>query len=179
MPRIARLLTALAVALGLAAAAPAAAQSPEFFQVLNEANGTLKVLAPSITRGPVCAPMMVDQARQGLQANLFSSAANKVVIEPLEAGAKVALGAAGVPGAAISTYSAIRCGMSAADGRDLVRCLLGEAAGYRGGELLEALGVESLEGAVAGFAWDKAYGALRGAIEEYGATSESVEWSAS
>lgn len=178
MPQVPRILAALAAVLAAGLAAPAWAQSPEFYQILNEVNGSLKVLAPSITRGPVCAPMMVDQAKQGLQANLFSSAANKVVIEPLEAGAKVALGAAGVPGAAISTYSAVRCAMNAADGRDFVRCLLGETIGFKGGELLEALGVDSLEGAIAGYAWDQAYGSIRGAIEGYGATSESIEWSA-
>lgn len=180
MPRFPRILPAILAALAaLTGPLPAAAQSPEFFQILNEVNGSLKVLGPSMTRGPVCAPMMVDQAKQGLQGNLFSSAANKIVIEPLEAGAKVALGAAGVPGAAISTYSAVRCGMSAADGKDFVRCLLGEAVGLRGGELLENLGVDSLEGAITGFAWDQAYASMRGAIEGYGATSESVEWSAS
>ncbi len=175
----ARLLLILAVVVGVAPSFEARADvSPEYYQLLSDINGSLKVLGPSLTRGPVCAPDMVEMARQGLQGNLFSTAATKVVVEPLETGAKVAAGALGVESLAITTYSLVRCGMSEDSPEGFAKCALGEGLGFAGGEALTAAGVGNLSGAVAGAAWDKAYGAMRGAIEDYDRQSETLEWTA-
>lgn len=177
---LARLLLVLAVIIGVAPSFEARAEvSPEYYQLLSDINGSLKILGPGLTRGPVCAPQMVEMAKQGLQGNLFSTAATKVVVEPLETGAKVAAGALGVESLAITTYSLVRCGMSEASPESFAKCALGEWLGFAGGEALTAAGVGDLSGAVAGAAWDKAYGAMRGAIEDYGRQSETVEWTTS
>lgn len=153
--------------------------SPEFYQLMSEINASLKVMGPGITRGPVCAPAMADMAKQGIQANLASEALNKVVVEPLETGAKVAAGAAGIPGLAVSTYSLVRCGMKEDGPAGFMACALGEALGYAGGEALEKFGgVEGLQNALAGAAWDKGYDALRGYLSDYAGKPESVEWTA-
>src|SRR5690606_12334573 len=107
-----------------------------------------------------CAPQMVQMAKEGLQGNLFSSAATKIVVEPLETGAQVAAGALGVESLAITTYSLVRCGMNESSPEGFAKCALGEGLGYAGGEALTVAGVGDLSGAVAGAAWDKAYGAM-------------------
>lgn len=164
--------------LGVLPFAAQASPSPEFHQLLLEINGRLENLAPVITRGPECASNVVERAKEALQGNVATTALTKVVVEPLEAGAKVAAGALGIPAAAISTYSLVRCGMNESTAEGFAACVGGELAGYAGGKALEKAGVGNLEGAIAGLAWDKAYGAVRGAIEDYARKSESVEWTA-
>lgn len=157
---------------------PAQSQSPELWQLLNDANSQIKVLSPSIARGPVCAPAMLDMAKQGLQSNLASGALTKVVVEPLEQGAKLALGALGVPGLAISTYSMMRCALGASSPADFGKCALGEVIGFAGGAGLEKFGVDGLEGALAGWAWDKAYGIAKDAWDGWGQTVETWDFEA-
>ncbi len=175
------LLRTLLLAAALGGLLPFSAQAnvtPEFHQLLLEINGRLKNLAPGITRGPACVPNVVERAKEALQGHLATTALTKVVVEPLEAGAKVAAGALGIPAAAISTYSLVRCGMNESTPSGFAACVGGEVAGYAGGKALEKAGVGNLGGAIAGYAWDKAYGAVRGAIEAYARESESVEWTA-
>jgi len=175
------LLRTLLLAAALGGLLPFSAQAnvtPEFHQLLLEINGRLKNLAPGITRGPACVPNVVERAKEALQGHLATTALTKVVVEPLEAGAKVAAGALGIPAAAISTYSLVRCGMNESTPSGFAACVGGEVAGYAGGKALEKVGVGNLGGAIAGYAWDKAYGAVRGAIEAYARESESVEWTA-
>ena len=175
------LLRTLLLAAALGGLLPFSAQAnvtPEFHQLLLEINGRLKNLAPGITRGPACVPNVVERAKEALQGHLATTALTKVVVEPLEAGAKVAAGALGIPAAAISTYSLVRCGMNESTPSGFAACVGGEVAGYAGGKALEKAGVGNLGGAIAGYAWGKAYGAVRGAIEAYARESESVEWTA-
>ena len=170
----------LAAGLCVAGIGTAAADiSPEFYQLMSEINASLKVMGPGITRGPVCAPAMVDMAKQGIQANLASEALNKVVVEPLETGAKVAAGAAGIPGAVVTSYTLVRCGMKESGPANFMACALGEVLGYAGGEALEKFGgVEGLQNALAGAAWDKGYDAIRGYLSDYAGKPESAEWTA-
>jgi len=157
---------------------PAGAQSPEFLQLMGEIKTAIKHSSANVTRGERCAPQMFDMAKEGIQANEFSEMLNRVVVDPLETGAKVAAGALGVPGGAITSYSLVRCYMKEADWEGLKRCALGEALGYAGGKSLDKIDIDGLENALAGAAWDKAYGALREAVENYQQASESINWTA-
>jgi hypothetical protein len=158
---------------------PAAqAQSPEFLQLMGEIKTAIKHSSANVTRGEQCAPQMFDMAKEGIQANEFTELLNRVVVDPLETGAKVAAGALGVPGGAVTTYSLVRCYMKEADWEGLKRCALGEALGYAGGKGLDKIDIDGLENALAGAAWDKAYGALREAVENYQQASENINWTA-
>lgn len=157
---------------------PARAQSPEFLQLMGEIKTAIKHSSASVTRGEQCAPQMFQMAKEGIQANEFTELINRVVVDPLETGAKVAVGALGVPGGAVTTYSLVRCYMKEADWEGLQRCAMGEALGYAGGKGLDKVGIDGLENALAGAAWDKAYGALREAVERYQQTSETINWTA-
>lgn len=162
----------------LACCLPSQAQSPEFLQLMGEIKTAIKHSSANVTRGEQCAPQMFDMAKEGIQANEFTEMLNRVVVDPLETGAKVAAGALGVPGGAITSYSLVRCYMKEADWEGLKRCALGEALGYALGKGMEKANIEELEGALAGAAWDKAYGALRDAVESYQQTSETINWTA-
>lgn len=169
----------LALLLTSLAYAPAQAQSPEFLQLIGEIKAAIKYSSAEVSRGQQCAPQMFDMAKEGIQANEFTELLNRVVVDPLETGAKVGAGALGVPGGAVTTYSLVRCYMKEADWEGLKRCAAGEALGYGLGKGLEKVGVEELQGALAGAAWDKAYGALREAVESYQQTSEPpINWTA-
>ena len=153
------------------------ATSPEFYQLLLEVNGQLKTFVPK--RGPQCTPDLVDKAQNALQRELAVSALNAVVVKPLETGAKTALGLLGVPAAAISTYSVMRCAMDESSPEGFAKCALGEAIGYGAGKGLEAAQVDEISGALAGVSLGEAYNAARGAYDSYQSTSETVEGEAS
>ena len=147
--------------------------SPEFYQLLGEINAELKTFQTN--RPPVCTNDLVDQAQNALQGEMFTSALNAVVVKPLETGAKAGLSMLGVPAAAITTYSMMRCAMDESDSAGFLKCALGEAIGYRAGATLDDLGADAVSGALAGVALDDAYGRVRGAYDAYQSTSEVVE----
>ena len=103
----------------------ALAQSPELLQLMGEIKAEIKGGTRGMERGPVCTPQMFDMAVQGIQANEFTQLMNRVVVGPLETGAKIAAGALGVPGGLVTTYSLVRCYMQEADWEGLKRCAAG------------------------------------------------------
>jgi hypothetical protein len=112
--------------------------SPEYFQLLNDLNGTLKNFGPGMTRGPACAPEMVDAAKQAMQGGLFGALGKQIVVKSLETGGKLAAGALGVPGGVITTYSLVRCAMEAGSPEEFARCAVGEAVRAAGGSPSQA-----------------------------------------
>jgi len=178
MPSVLTHVRRLLPALGFLAVQPAHAQSDEFIQLMGEIKAEIKGGTRGANRGPLCTPQMFDMASQGIQANEFTQMMNRVVVGPLETGAKVAAGALGVPGELVSTYSLVRCYMQEADWEGLKRCAIGEALGYAIGKGLDKAGIDGLENALAGAGWDKAFGALREAVESYQTASETVNWTA-
>jgi len=175
--RVCRLLLPV-VGLLLLPGNPAHAQSPELLQMMGEIKAEIKGGARGMARGPQCTPQMFDMASQGIQANEFTQLMNRVVVGPLEVGAKIAAGALGVPGGLVSTYSLVRCYMQEADWQGLKRCATGEAIGYAIGKGLDKAGIDGLENALAGAGWDQAFGALRDAVESYQSASETINWTA-
>jgi len=149
-----------------------AAASPEFHQLLGEVNAQLKTFVP--TRGPRCTPDLIDKVQNALQGEIFTGALNAVVVKPLETGAKAGLSMLGIPAAAITTYSLMRCAMDEGDAAGFGKCALGEAIGYGAGAGLDRAGVDAVSGALSGVALDDAYGRVRGAYEAYQSTSETV-----
>lgn len=166
-----------ALSVFLMAASAVADYSPEFHQLVAEIKAQVEIAGPGITTER-CDSQMFDIAKRGMQDMMATNLLTKVVVEPLETGAKVAAGAVGAPG--ITTYSLVRCYMKEADLEGFKRCAIGEAIGKAGGEALKKYGgANDLQEALAGAAWDKAYDALRGAVEGYQSKSELLEHDAS
>lgn len=201
-----KLLRQLSVPLALCASVcvsiPAAALSPEFQQLLNDIKVDALTFEPK--QGPeLCRLEAQRRAHDAIRNALTKELVKVVVVEPLEKGAKAAIGALGglaatefgtiaeiVASGATGTYDVMKCVMDTDDPRSFGACFLrqvvdtaaGEVAGrtlgaFGQGEAGEAQQLGKALGAVGSpFFSDKAkagFDAAKAALEGYRGQSET------
>jgi hypothetical protein len=165
--------------LALLAAAPLlqarADMSPELYQLGLEIRRNFESDSSQATRGPDCKEDCFRLANEALRDMLKREALNRVVVQPLEDGAKFALSALGVPGVTIATYNVVQCYLNESSQAGFRACLIREAIGLAGGEALQrAGGWDELSSSLAGAAWDRAFAEIRTAIEGYQSRNETA-----
>jgi len=159
---------------------PASADmSPELYQLGVEIKKNFESDSTQATRGPECKEDCFRLATLALRDMLKEEALNRVVVQPLEDGAKFALSALGVPGITISTYNVVQCYLNESSPAGFKACLFRETVGLIGGEgLQKGANWDELSATLAGAAWDKAFSEIRTAVDGYQNQGEFATYTA-
>jgi hypothetical protein len=152
----------------------AADMSPEFYFLAWEIKRNFESSAVA-TRGPECLPDCRRLANEALRDMLKREAVSRVVVQPLENGAKFALSALGLPNVAMTTFNVVECYLNESSVSGFRACLWRELIGLGMQETLsQAYGWDNLSNTFAGAAWEKAFEAIRGSVDSYQASSETA-----